>query len=353
MSRVRVGVVGLGHAANDFHLPLLSRFDDVEIGLCDFWPDRLAEGQAQWKVPSSRCFPSLASMMDKYDPQAVYVLIPQYVWKGRPPSPHPEVVREVLRRQKPVFVEKPLAMTYAEAKILSDAAAKSGVVTTQVGFQRRFNPLLRMGLQRVYERGPLLNCFFAFFKGEPPYADSDVIPIPPYDYLTLDFIHCLDLMRWVPRSAVVDFFSTTGGLSGEPTTQFHALAKFDNGCTGIFTSNMRSGARILEFQLHGIGISVYINMNPVGSHYSAMVAHIFIDNRFDHPEIIHDHEVAPDSSSQACVGFWQENRHFIDCVKKGIATECGFADAAETSRLCEQILSTDGNRFKTKGGDRT
>jgi len=342
MDKTKVAVVGLGHAANDFHLPCLTRFRDVQVSLCDAWPDRLNESKAKWKIPHRRCFGDLDEMMDKLDPDAVYVTIPQYIWRGRKPSPHPQVVRSVLARGKPIFVEKPLAMNYPDAKALADAAEEAGVVTTQVGYQRRFNPLLREGLKRVYDKGPLLNCSFGFFKGADVYdPETNVIPIPPYDMLTLDMIHCLDLMQSVPKAKIVEFFSTTGRVDGEPElTQFHAMAKFDNGCTSIFTSNMRAGARMLNFQLHGIRISVYITMNPKGSHYSAMTATIFTDDDFQNPQIIRDYQVAPNRSSQACVGFWQENRHFIDCVKSGSPTECDFADALKTNELCEAVLKS-------------
>ena len=340
MSKTRIAVVGLGHAANDFHLPCLTQFEDVEVSLCDPWQDRLDEGNERWKIPAARCFRDLDGMIDDVNPDGVYVTIPQYTWRGRPPTPHLEVVQSVLARGKPVFVEKPLAMSSADAKLLSDAAEEAGVTTTQVGYQRRFNPLLREGLKRVRERGPIHNCYFGFFKGEGPYdPETNVLPIPPYDHLTLDFIHCLDLMRWVPQAELVEFFSTTGKVDGEPElSRFHAMGTFANGCTSTFASNMRAGARLLVFQLHAVGISVYITMDPKGAHNSAMVASIFSDDDFEHPEIIHDHEVAPNSSSQACVGFWQEDRHFVDCVQRGDGTECDFADALKTNELCERVL---------------
>jgi virulence factor len=340
MSKMKVAVIGLGHAANDFHLPVLTGFDDVEIYLCDAWPERLAEGKEKWRIPEEKCFDDIDKMMGAVSLNASYVLLPQYVWRGRPPSPHKEVVKSVLAYGKPVFVEKPLSMTYPDAKELADAAADAGVTTTQVGYQRRFNPLLTEGLKLVRERGPLLNCTFGFFKGEKPYnAEVDVIPIPPYDYLTLDFIHCLDLMRWAPQSDMTEFFSTTGRVGVAPElTQFHAMGKFENGCTSIFSSNMRAGARALDFQLHGIGISVYITMAPGGSHYSSMKATVFTDNDYENPKYIYDYELAPDNSALGCVGFWQENRHFIDCVKSDIRTSCDFSDAAKTSELADIIL---------------
>ena len=337
---MKIAVIGLGHAANDFHLPCLTKFDDVEIYLCDAWPQRLAEGREKWQIPEERCFDDIDKMMKSVALNGSYVLFPQYAWRDRPPSPHQEVVKSVLAYGKPVFVEKPLAMTYPLAQELADAAQTAGVVTTQVGYQRRFNPLLSEAIKRVQERGPILNCTFGFFKGEKPYnPEIHVIPIPPYDHLTLDFIHCLDLMRWVPQSAMTEFFFTTGRIGIEPElTQFHAIGKFENGCTSIFTSNMRAGARALDFQLHGIDISVYITMVPRGSHYSAMKATIFTDNNYENPTIIYDDQLAPEVCSQACVGFWQENRHFIECVKSDVPTKAGFADAAETSKLADIIL---------------
>ena len=339
MSATKIAVVGLGHAANDFHLPVLTQFEDVEIGICEPWDDRREEGKAKWHIPAEKCFSDLDEMIDKFDPDGVYVTIPQYIWRGRKPSPYCDVVKSVLAKGKPIFVEKPLGMNYADAKMLADAAAEAGVVTTQVGYQRRFNPLLREGLEMVRERGPLLNCAFSFCKGEAPYAEDYVIPIPPYDWLTLDLIHCLDLMRWVPQGELVDFFSTVGKVDGEPElTQFHAMGKFDNGCTSMFTSNLRAGARALDFQLHGVNISVYIKMYYQGYHESAMVATIFTDNNFEKPEVIHDYELAPNANIQACVGFFQEDRHFVECIQQGIKTECDFADAAKTSELADKVL---------------
>ena len=339
MDKTKIAVVGVGKAARDFHLPCLTQFEDVEIILCDAWIGPLKEGMRKWKIPQDRAYKNLDEMIDKTDPDGAYVLFPQYTLKGRPPSPYMEVVQSVIARGKPIFVEKPLAMTYPNAKILADAAEKAGVVTTQVGYQRRFHPLLREALKRIRQRGPLLNCFFGFFKNAKAFPDTIDDAGGKYDDLTGDFVHMLDLMRWVPQSDLVDFFSTMGRVEGEePITQWHAMGTFENGCTGFFSSNKRAGARVLEFKLHGVGISAYVNMDSAGAHYSSMTATIFTDNNFEKPEVIHDYDIAPNDSSQACVGFWQENRHFVDCVQKGKETDCSFADAAKTNGLCERIL---------------
>jgi predicted dehydrogenase len=56
-----------------------------------------------------------------------------------PHSQHPEQVRRAAAAGKHVFVEKPFALTLAEADQMLDAAAHAGIVLA-VGFNRRFSP---------------------------------------------------------------------------------------------------------------------------------------------------------------------------------------------------------------------
>jgi len=56
-----------------------------------------------------------------------------------PHSQHPEQVRRAAAAGKHVFVEKPFALTLAEADGMLEAAARAGIVLA-VGFTRRFHP---------------------------------------------------------------------------------------------------------------------------------------------------------------------------------------------------------------------
>jgi predicted dehydrogenase len=56
-----------------------------------------------------------------------------------PHSQHPDQVRRAAAAGKHVFVEKPFALSLAEADQMLDAAAKAGIVLA-VGFNRRFHP---------------------------------------------------------------------------------------------------------------------------------------------------------------------------------------------------------------------
>src|SRR5580698_10429910 len=56
-----------------------------------------------------------------------------------PHSQHPDQVRRAAAAGKHVFVEKPFALTLAEADQMLEAVARAGIVLA-VGFNRRFSP---------------------------------------------------------------------------------------------------------------------------------------------------------------------------------------------------------------------
>jgi predicted dehydrogenase len=70
-------------------------------------------------------------------------------------SSHAELTNRVLRAGKAVFVEKPLALTVDELASIRATIAETGNDRIQVGFNRRFAPLLNEARQRFGRRiGP-------------------------------------------------------------------------------------------------------------------------------------------------------------------------------------------------------
>jgi predicted dehydrogenase len=175
-----------------------------------------------------------------------------------------------------------------------------------------------------------------------------------YDWLTLDLVHCLDLARWVPGSEMVNFHLTKRAFPVEQkvNSEFHSMATFKNGVTSFFSSNVRVGHRILQFELHGVGISIFMTSEPndgtvpedKGTSHHDMVATIYTSDGSDPyaslpvPEIIHSYQVAPENTQQAIAGFYDQDRHFIDCSKAGKSTECSLEDACQTIELCNRFL---------------
>src|SRR5215213_10940980 len=57
-----------------------------------------------------------------------------------PDETHAGLVMECLQHEKPVFCEKPLAITVEDARGIVDAEAELGRKVVQVGFMRRYDP---------------------------------------------------------------------------------------------------------------------------------------------------------------------------------------------------------------------
>ena len=135
MSEHRVGIVGVGGIAGTHHQEL-SRLRGVAIaGIADVNHARLKQRSEQWKV---RAYPTLAALL-KADIDAVFICTP--------PLAHREVVEQAAA-SKHIYLEKPIALSLADADAIIRAADRAGV-TLMVGFNLRYEPLRRAILERV------------------------------------------------------------------------------------------------------------------------------------------------------------------------------------------------------------
>jgi len=341
MEKVKVSVIGLRHAAQVFHLPGLSKFSDVELSICDLNQDLMRTAGQKFGIPENRQYTDYRQMLKKEEPQAVYVLMAQYAQHHNfnyNPETYFDIVKEVLSQKRAVLVEKPLAMTLDRAYELAIAAKAAGVVN-MVSVNRRFNPLLQHCREKVLQCGPILNVVCNFYKGFKP----DAAPQGCLDWLAGDMIHSLDLMRYLIGGKIEEFYpSQAKTAQDEAPTAFYAMACSDNGATGLFSSNIRVGGRVQNWQIHGDGISCYLceNFAPydydeTGMHMNAVIV------RRDSKEVerICDADLVANEFSQYA-GFTSANRYFIDCVKNGQEAHCSFTDNVVTLDLCKRIIDS-------------
>jgi predicted dehydrogenase len=117
----------------------------------------------------------------------------------------------------------------------------------------------------------------------------------------------------------------------EYNNSFNAIIKFKGGAVGFLATNWAVGKRIHTFEMHSKGISAFINPDDK--------AFIYADNR-EEPTIITATEAAASQDRIKYYGFYDENRHFIDCIKKGEEPETNFKDAAKTMELINRIYNS-------------
>ncbi|MEW2454163.1 bi-domain-containing oxidoreductase [Streptomyces albus] len=145
-SPVRLAFVGAGNYATSMLLPHLARRDGVELAAV-VTTTALSGTNAQRKFGFAHATTDLDLVLGDKSVDAVFVVTRH--------SSHAELTRKALLAGKAVFVEKPLALTEDELAGVLAAVEESGNDRLQVGFNRRFAPLLRQARQRFGPRtGP-------------------------------------------------------------------------------------------------------------------------------------------------------------------------------------------------------
>ncbi|MGH3517695.1 MAG: bi-domain-containing oxidoreductase, partial [Haloechinothrix sp.] len=143
---VRVGFVGAGNYASSMLLPHLVERDDVELRQV-VTTSALSAANARRKFGFASASTDVDAVLDDPSVDAVFVVTRH--------SSHAELTSRALLAGKAVFVEKPLALSEAELGRVLAAVADSGNDRLQVGFNRRFAPLLRQAKERFGQRvGP-------------------------------------------------------------------------------------------------------------------------------------------------------------------------------------------------------
>ncbi|MET8535981.1 bi-domain-containing oxidoreductase [Streptomyces sp. NPDC005065] len=143
---VRLAFVGAGNYATSMLLPHLTQRDGVELSTV-VTTTALSAANAKRKFGFAEATTDLDAVLGDKSIDAVFVVTRH--------SSHAELTRKALLAGKTVFVEKPLALTEDELAGVLAAVEESGNDRLQVGFNRRFAPLLQEARKRFGVRtGP-------------------------------------------------------------------------------------------------------------------------------------------------------------------------------------------------------
>lgn len=176
MSKIRIGIVGLGNIAQKVYLPFLSAEQNWSFagGYCPTESKR-KKICGMYRINAFANLPDLLQSTD-----AVFV--------SSATESHFEIVSEALKHGKDVYVDKPLASTSDEAEQLAELSIRYGR-KLMVGFNRRFAPMYVRARSMMSAGTPLIRI-------EKHRADS----IRPENFaVTLldDYIHLVDTARWL------------------------------------------------------------------------------------------------------------------------------------------------------------
>ncbi len=315
--QVRVCFIGAGNMANAVHYPSLAEMDDVDlVGICELNTERLEATADRYGVEGR--FTDYRVMVEETQPDAIYIIMP----------PHHlyDLTIDCLEMGLNVFVEKPPGISAHQVTWMARYAEKNDVLG-MVGWNRRFIPVLTHCREQVLAHSDrvqqVVSTFYKCYpEAQGPYYRGAI------DILSCDAVHAVDTLRWLAGGEVTRVASSVRKVHCDFDDSFTALVQFDNGCVGVLLANWRAGARVHQFELHTDGASAFIN----GDYES--VIHI---NGEEFVERLDAKQFAGSDESYRYYGFFDENRHFIDCVKSGTQPIASFEDAIKTIELVEQI----------------
>jgi predicted dehydrogenase/threonine dehydrogenase-like Zn-dependent dehydrogenase len=130
---IRVGFVGAGSHASTMLLPTLAKRDDLTLATVAT-SSSLSCVSAQRRFGFGRATTDHRELIEDPNIDAVFIVTRH--------SSHARLVIDALRAGKSVFVEKPLAITRQELHDVVQAVVETGNDRLQVGFNRRFAPML-------------------------------------------------------------------------------------------------------------------------------------------------------------------------------------------------------------------
>ena len=144
MNAIGVAIIGCGGVTLQNHLPGLQLCREVKLtGLCDTNPATLEAARQQTGVAAVST--SWEDILKRDDVQAVIIATPNF-W-------HPPIAIAAARHGKHLLCEKPLALTYADAKEMAEAADRASV-RHMTAFTYRFVPAMRY-LHHLVQKGAL------------------------------------------------------------------------------------------------------------------------------------------------------------------------------------------------------
>ena len=147
---IRVGLIGVGAAAQINHIPALKRTEGLElVGLYDRDPEKASRVAQKFGI--ERAFERLDDMLEADDIDAVDICTPNFL--------HAPMAIAALDAGKHVLSERPLARRADEAANMVKAAKKADRLLL-CAVQHRFRPDAQL-LKKFVEKGDLGEIFFA------------------------------------------------------------------------------------------------------------------------------------------------------------------------------------------------
>ena len=241
-SKLNVGLVGVGRMGIAYARYLAGRVPGATLyAVSDVRADAAESTRAQFGA--AKAYVDFNDLVNDRAVDAIVVMTPTKL--------HKDVVIAAARAGKPIFCEKPLSLSIADAQLMQDEVTKRGVFF-QLGFMRRFDAGYAAAKKKIAAGAIGKPCVFKSTSKDKERPSVDYLRPENSGGLFLDMgIHDFDLARWF-MGDVASVYST-GGVLAYP--EMEGIGDWDNAISNLrFTSGCIGSVSLSRNGIYGYGI---------------------------------------------------------------------------------------------------
>jgi predicted dehydrogenase len=230
MEKVKVGIIGVGNMGYNHVRVYNELISDVElIGVYDVAPCKAKDIAGKFNV---KAFDTIETLTDSV--QAVSI--------ATPTSLHLEHGLVASKAGVHALIEKPIAVSYVEAKQLADSFQENNLVL-QIGHIERYNPAI-VELKKILQSETIHAINFRRLSSDRRIYDTDII----HDLM----IHDIDLMNWLVESPVKTIHAEglIDVLGNDSIDYTESLLKFENGVVAGLVASRITEDKIRTITVH-------------------------------------------------------------------------------------------------------
>jgi len=312
---MRIAIVGCGGWADHAHMPCIIKYGAEILACADINAQNAKAMQEKYNIPAY--FTDYNEMLEKTQPDAVICLVSENAIAA---------VASDIQQKYPVLLEKPPGKTARETGMISESARKSGK-THMVAFNRRFAPVYLKAKEMI-----------AGNKDEIKYINYKFHRIKRHEsFFETTAIHAVDAVKFL---AGRDFKRV--GIKyqempylGEKVANYYIYFEFAGGVSATAEILVSTGELFEGCEIHASG-SIYraslpLSKNDGGLEYKNAAGAYQAVNR----------EQICSGEHYIAQGFYNEHKHFYDCLKNGANPGNGADTAIQSVAVCDALKNRE------------
>lgn len=334
--KIKTGVIGLGKMGI-LHSALINMIPQAQlVSVHD--TNRKLSRFVQKSGMDVTFYPDLESMLEKEDLDAVFVCTP--------PFAHLPVVQACVHRDLDIFVEKPLAESFDSAKKMvsllekKDVIAATGFTLAHIPLYKRARDILKENVLGKIDRfnfsvyfSQVLSKKRGWFYEKEKAGGGVVIDIAS---------HLIYLVLWyfgLPQRVYARTSSFYSGVEDCGSVLF----EFHDGLIGVLDANWSiPGYRLASIEIILEGENGFME---VTNDYIKLNLQRPCENHEEGWTSIHKIDLGSTSSFDlGNEGFFDEDKHFIDCCLNRASPAVSWKDGVDVQRIIEAVYRSSEER---------